>query len=61
MKVKVKGLLEANKAKAAFDLLTHPDYQELEALVKEQRILNHPTVQEFKNINRSDNFLETLF
>jgi len=61
MKVKVKGLLEANKTKAAFDLLTHPDYRELEALVKEQRILNHPSVQEFKNLNRSDNFLETLF
>jgi len=61
MKVKVKGLLNRNKAKAAFDLLTHPDYQELEALVKEQRILNHPSVQEFKNLERSDNFLETLF
>ena len=61
MKAKIKGLLKRNKAKAAFDLLTHPEYQELEALVKEQRILNHPSVQEFKNLERSDNFLETLF
>jgi len=61
MKAKIKGLLKRNKEKAAFDLLTHPEYQELEALVKEQRILNHPSVQEFKNLERSDNFLETLF
>ena len=61
MKAKIKGLLKRNKAKAAFDLLTHPEYQELEALVKEHRILYHTSVLEFKNLERSDNILETLF